>query len=311
MNIAVTGSSGLVGRPLCAALAAEGHHVVRVVRPRSPATSAAECAWDPARGAIDAAKLESVDAAVHLAGESIAQRWTAARKRRIVESRVKGTDLVARTLASLPRRPRVLVCASAVGWYGARADEALDERSTPGEGFLAETCRAWEAAADPARDAGIRVVHLRFGIVLSAEGGALAKMLLPFKLGLGGRVGDGRQWLSWIDHADALGAIRHALATPALDGPANAVSPNPVTNAEFTRTLGAVLHRPTVLPLPAFAARLAFGEMADHLLLTGQRVLPRKLTASGFAHRHPDLEGSLRHVLGRGEAARESRLHTG
>jgi uncharacterized protein (TIGR01777 family) len=296
MRIAVTGASGLVGRPLCAALAAQGHEVVRLVRGGS-APSPGAVPWDPERGTIG--DLGGVDAVVHLAGESIASRWTKERKRRIVESRVQGTRLVAGALAALPRKPAALVCASAVGWYGARGDEALDESSPPGTGFLAETCRAWEESADPARDAGIRVVNLRFGIILSARGGALAKMLLPFKLGAGGRVGDGRQWMSWIAHDDALGAIRHAMATADLAGPVNAVAPAPVTNAEFTRVLGRVLGRPTVMTMPAFAARLAFGEMADHLLLAGQRVLPRRLAGSGYAFRHPELEGALRHVLGR------------
>lgn len=298
MQIAISGATGLVGEALTAFLTTGGHDVRRLVR--SKGTSPGAVAWDPDAGTIDAAGLDGVDAVVHLAGESIAAgRWTAERKRRILESRVKGTRLVAETLAGMPRRPRVLVCASAVGFYGARRDEGLDETAAPGRGFLADVCRAWEAAADPARAAGIRVVHLRFGVVLSPKGGALAKMLLPFKMGAGGRLGTGEQWMSWISLDDAIGAAHHALLREELAGPVNAVAPNPVTNAVFTKTLGGVLGRPTVLPMPAFAARLAFGEMADHLLLTGQKVLPRRLLETGYRFRHPGLEEALRHLLGR------------
>lgn len=297
MQIAISGASGLVGTALAASLTKDGHAVRRLVR---GAARGGDVAWDPETGAIDAAALEGVDAVVHLAGESIAAgRWSAERKRRIVESRVKGTDLVARTIASLARRPQALVCASAVGYYGSRGDEELDETSPPGTSFLSDVCRAWESSADPARAAGIRVVHTRLGVVLAPKGGALAKMLTPFKLGAGGRLGSGRQWMSWISIDDAIGAIRHALDTASLEGPVNAVAPRPVTNAEFTDTLGRVLGRPTIFPMPAFAARLAFGEMADELLLTGQRVLPKRLLASGYAFRHAELEAALRHVLGR------------
>lgn len=298
MQIAITGASGLVGETLVAFLTTGGHGVRRLVRAgRKPPGSVA---WDPDAGTIDAAGLDGTDAVVHLAGEGIASgRWTDERKRRIRESRVKGTRLVAETLAAMPRKPRVLVSASAVGFYGARGDEGLDESSAPGTGFLADVCGEWERAADPARAAGIRVVHLRFGVVLSRKGGALAKMLTPFKMGLGGRLGSGAQWMSWISLDDAIGAVLHALANDAVAGPVNAVAPNPVTNASFTKTLGGVLGRPTILPMPAFAARLAFGEMADHLLLTGQKVLPRRLLETGYRFRHPSLEEALRHLMGR------------
>lgn len=297
MQIAISGASGLIGGALTASLTAGGHRVRRLVR---GAARGDDIAWDPATGAIEAAKLEGIDGVVHLAGEGIADgRWNEDRKRRIRESRVRGTDLVARTLASLSRRPSVLVCASAVGFYGPRGDEELDETAAPGTSFLSDVCRAWEEAADPARAAGIRVVHPRFGVVLSAKGGALAKMLTPFKLGAGGRLGSGRQWMSWISIDDVAGAIGHALANAQVAGAVNTVAPRPVTNAEFTKTLGRVLGRPAVFPMPAFAARLAFGEMADELLLSGQRVVPRRLIESGYRFRHEDLETALRHVLAR------------
>ena len=297
MQIAISGASGLVGSALAATLTAGGHGVRRLVR---GAAAAGDIAWDPQTGSIDAAKLEGADAVVHLAGEGIASgRWNAERKRRIRESRVAGTGLVARTLASLSRRPSVLVCASAVGFYGPRGDEELDEASPSGTSFLSEVCRAWESAADPARVAGIRVVHARFGVVLSARGGALAKMVTPFQLGAGGRLGSGRQWMSWVSIDDVVLAIGHALVTSSVAGPLNVVAPRPVTNAEFTKTLGRVLGRPTIFPMPAFAARLAFGEMADELLLSGQRVVPRRLLESGYRFRHEDLEPALRHVLAR------------
>ncbi len=298
MRIAVSGAGGLVGGALAPRLATDGHDVRRLVR--GGAMRADEIAWDPARATIDSAKLDGVDAVVHLAGESIAaKRWSDAQKKRIVESRVAGTRLVAETIAKLARKPSVLVCASAIGFYGPGGDEETDESAPSGTGFLAETCRAWESAADAARAAGIRVVHLRFGVVLSGEGGALAKMLTPFKMGVGGKLGSGRQWMSWISLDDAVGAVRHALTTPSLAGPVNAVAPNPATNAEFTKSLGRVLGRPTIFPMPAFAARLAFGEMADELLLTGRRVLPRRLVATGFSFRDPTLDGALSRILAR------------
>jgi hypothetical protein len=235
---------------------------------------------------------------VHLAGENIASgRWNAARKARIRDSRVEGTALLARTLAELENPPSVLVCASAIGYYGDRGDEVLTEDSIPADDFLGTVCREWEAASAPAAEAGIRVVSLRFGVILARSGGALAKMLTPFKMGAGGKVGSGQQFMSWISLDDAVRTIDHAIATSDLSGPVNAVSPNPVTNAEFTRALGGELRRPTVLPMPAFAARLAFGEMADALLLASARVQPKRLVESGFEFRHPEIAPALRAVL--------------
>lgn len=299
LHVAVTGSGGLIGRALTAFLEAGGHRVTRVVR-RSPA--AGEIRWDPAARGLDPAPFEGVDAVVHLAGENLAAGpWTARRKRRIRESRVHGTGLLARTLAALGRRPRVLVCASAVGIYGSRGDEVLDDESAPAApgDFLADVVREWEAAAAPARAAGIRVAQPRFGAVLSPAGGALAKMLPPFRLGLGGPVGGGRQWLSWISIDDAIGAIHHALFTEDLAGPFNAVAPAPVTNAELARTLGRVLGRPAALPVPAAVLTALFGEMARATLLASVRAVPRRLERSGYRFRHPALEPALRHLLGR------------
>lgn len=297
MRIVVTGASGLVGSALVPFLTAAGHDVVSAVR-GTPGPG--EIGWHPTAGGMSASGVAGAGAVVHLAGENIAgARWSAAVKERIRASRVDGTTLVARTVAAASPRPGVLVCASAVGFYGDRGDEEVDEGAPRGEGFLPETCEAWERAADPARDAGVRVVHLRFGVVLSPRGGALAKMLPPFRLGLGGVLGSGRQWMPWISIDDAIGAVLHAIGTPGLTGAVNAVSPGAATNREFTRTLGRVLGRPAILPMPAFAARLAFGEMADPLLLTGARVRPRRLAETGYAFRHADLESALRHVLGR------------
>lgn len=300
MHIAVTGASGLVGSTLVPLLSAGGHRVTRLVR---RAAGDGEATWDPA-GGVDLSALEDVGAVVHLAGENIAAaRWTAAVKQRIRDSRVQGTRVLCEALARSPRPPNVLVCASAIGFYGDRDAEELTEESAAGTGFLAEVVRDWEAATGPARAAGIRVVNLRFGVILSAKGGALAKMLLPFKLGAGGRVGDGKQYWSWISIDDAAGAVDHCIMTDGLSGPVNAVAPRPVTNEEFTKTLGHVLRRPTVLPMPAFAARLVLGEMADDLLLASARVVPRQLERTGYVFRQPELESALRHVLGRGNDA--------
>lgn len=297
MKIAVTGSRGLIGSALVPFLTAGGHHVTRLVR--GPSSPGGDVGWDPAHGLRDPARLEGLDGVVHLAGENIAGRWTAARKAEIRRSRVEGTEHLCESLARLERPPKVLVSASAIGYYGDRGDEILREESPPGHDFLAEVSRAWEAATGPAARAGIRVVNLRFGVVLSPAGGALQKMLLPFKLGAGGRVGSGRQFWSWIALDDAVGTIHHALVTEALAGPVNATSPAPLTNAEFTRTLARVLRRPALFPMPAAAARLAFGEMADALLLASARVIPARLQAAGYRYRFPDLEGALRHLLGR------------
>jgi uncharacterized protein len=303
MKVIVTGSTGLVGRALVRSLLADGHEVTRLVRGgsqgfRAPGTAAVH--WDPERGEIDAKELEGHDAAVHLAGESIAEgRWDDEKKRRILESRVKGTRLIAEALAGLNEKPKVLVSASAVGFYGNRGDEVVREESASGTDFLSEVCREWEKATLAASQAGLRVVHVRIGVVLDAEGGALPKMLTPFKLGVGGRVGSGRQYMSWITLEDLVGVIRRALVDESLRGPVNAVAPRPVTNEEFTKALGRVLGRPTIFPVPAFAARLAFGEMADALLLSGARVEPARLNDAGFEFKHPEIEGALRSVLGK------------
>jgi len=299
MRILVSGSGGLVGSQLCPLLTTGGHDVVPLTRPASKAESAVH--WDPAAGTIDRDMLDGFDAVVHLAGENIGdKRWSAKQKANIRNSRVDGTKLLCETLASLDRPPKTLVCASAIGYYGDRGDETLDESSPPGEGFLPEVCRDWEAAGEPAREKGIRVVNARFGVVLSPQGGALAKMLFPFKMCAGGVIGGGKQFWSWVALDDVITAILHALTTDALSGPVNVVAPHPVTNREFTKTLGRVLGRPTILPMPAFLARLAFGEMADDLLLAGARVLPERLQETGYEFRFPELEPALRHLLGKG-----------
>ncbi len=295
MRIVVTGSSGLVGSALVPALRAKGNDVARLVR-RAPA-SHDEIRWNAA-GPLPPEALRGADAVVHLAGESIAgKRWNAATKEAIRSSRVETTKRLAEGILGLDPRPRVFVGASAIGVYGSRGDEVLVESSAPGDDFLAEVCRAWEEAAAPLARAGVRVVHLRFGVILSARGGALQKMLTPFRLGVGGVVGSGRQWMSWISLDDAVAAILFALGRESFAGAANAVAPSAVTNREFTKTLGRVLSRPTVFPMPAFAARLAFGEMADALLLSSARVRPAALEAAGFRFSHPRLEDALRHVL--------------
>lgn len=298
LRVAVTGSTGLIGSALVPALRAAGHPVVRVVRSR-PAPGSGDVAWDPARGEIDAAGLEGVGAVVHLAGENVGKPWTAEQKARIRGSREQGTRTLARALAGLRAPPRVLVSASAIGYYGDRGDETLDETASSGGGFLAEVCRVWEAEAQPARDRGIRVVHPRIGVVLSREGGALDRMLLPFRIGVGGRVGSGRQWMSWVALDDVVEAIRFALGRDTLEGPVNVTAPTPVSNEEFTRVLGRVLGRPAVLAVPAFALRLALGQMAEETVLVSQRAVPTRLTRSGFRFRYPELEGALRAVLGR------------
>jgi uncharacterized protein (TIGR01777 family) len=296
MDIAVTGSSGLIGTALVRRLTDGGHRVLRVVRsPGGPDT----LRWDPAAGTIDAAGLEGVDAVVHLAGEGIAEkRWTPEQKERIRRSRTDGTTLLASTLAGLDRPPAVLLSGSAIGFYGDTGDCPTDESGPAGSDFTASVCVDWEAAAAPAVDAGIRTAFLRTGIVLATEGGALAKQLLPFRLGLGGRAGSGRQYQSWISLDDEVRAIEFLL-TAELSGPVNLTAPTPVTNAEFTRTLGRVLHRPTTV-LPMFGPRLLYGrELADSLLLTSQRIVPAALERAGFAFEHPGLEGALRSILGR------------
>ena len=265
---------------------------------RKTPSTAGEYRWDPAAGDVEPAALDGTDAAVHLAGETVAGRWTADKKERILRSRVDGTRTLSEALASLARPPRVLVCASAIGYYGDRGNETLTEESASGDGFLAEVVREWEAASRPAEEAGVRVVRLRFGIVLSPAGGALRTMLRPFRLGAGGRLGSGKQWMSWVAIDDVVGAIDHALTTDELAGVANTVAPNPVTNADFTKTLGRVLGRPTLFPVPAPALRVALGEFSQETL-SSARVLPKRLLESGYEFRCPELEPALRHVLGR------------
>ncbi|HWP35888.1 MAG TPA: TIGR01777 family oxidoreductase [Thermodesulfobacteriota bacterium] len=297
MRVLVSGSTGFIGSALVPVLEARGDTVVRLVR-RPPRPGEAAVAWDPQAGRLDPAGLEGFDAVVHLAGENVAAgRWTAERKRRIRDSRVEGTRLLCEGLARLTRPPQVLVAASAIGYYGDRGAEWLTEESPPGTGFLAEVARAWEGATEPAADRGIRVVRLRIGVVLSPAGGALARMLPLFRRGLGGRIGSGRQYLSWIALPDLTGAVAHVLGPAGPAGPVNAVAPNPVTNAEFAETLGRVLGRPARLPAPAALLRLALGEMADEMLLASARVQPARLLATGYRFRYPELEPALRALL--------------
>lgn len=301
MRIAVSGSSGLIGSALCRSLAGDGHEVVRIVRPGS-STSGPTVEWDLERRTMDAAGLEGVDAVVHLAGEPIgAKRWTAEQKARVMDSRRVSTRLLAETLAGLDGGPRVLVSGSAIGYYGDRGDEVLTETSGPQPGlFLSDVCVEWEAAARPAVDAGLRVAFCRTGIVLDRAEGALAKLLPLFRLGLGGKMGKGTQWMSWIALADEVAALRFLLDTEGASGPFNLTAPNPATNAELSKTLAKVLGRPSVVPVPAFGPKLLLGsELADQLLFASQRVAPAALDAAGFAFQHPSLEGALRAVLGK------------
>ncbi len=299
-RVLISGSSGLIGRAVSEHLTSSHVRVASLVRPGSGRLGTpGAVGWDPGGAEIDAADLEGFDAVVHLAGENVVSgRWTADKKHRIVTSRVGGTQLLARALAATSARPRVLVAASAVGFYGDRGDEWLDENSPPGTGFLADLCGRWEAAAAPAKDAGIRVVHLRFGIVLASSGGALSRMLIPFRLGLGGRLGTGRQFMSWITLEDAVRAVLRSYEDEDLSGPVNAVAPAPVRNIAFTRTLGRVICRPTLATVPAAALRLAAGSMADEMLLASQRVRPARLAIAGFEFLHPELETALSSVLG-------------
>ena len=298
-KIMISGATGLVGSELRALLQAGGHEVSRLVREYS-AVDGGDIFWDPAAGELDAAGLDGVEAVVHLAGENIAAgRWNNARKKRIRESRVDGTRLLCARLVEMPTPPKVLICASAIGYYGDRGDDVLTEESGAGEGFLPDVCREWEAASAAAADAGIRVVRLRIGIVLSPKGGALKKMLGPFKMGAGGKIGSGRQYMSWISIDDLARAVVHCIENESISGAVNAVAPGAVTNKVFTRTLGRVLRRPTMFPLPAFAARAVFGEMAEALLLCSSKVVPKVLAESGFEFSHAELEGALRHQLGK------------
>ncbi|MFM7845916.1 MAG: TIGR01777 family oxidoreductase [Planctomycetota bacterium] len=309
MKILVSGASGMVGQALIPFLTSGGHQVVQLVRGKGPArpasggsTAAAVTTvnWDPDRGTIDLAALEGIDAVVHLGGAGIAdRRWTPAYKELIKTSREVSTRVLSEALAKLKTPTQVFVCASAIGMYQDEGDKWIDEQSKPSNSYLGQVCQVWEGATKAAADRGIRVVNLRIGVVLSARGGALAKMLLPFKLGAGGNLGSGRQYMSWVAIDDVLGVILHAIQTESLRGPVNVVSPQPVTNADYTKTLGRVLGRPTIFPMPAFAARLAFGEMADALLLASQRIKPSRLIESNYKFRYPELEDALRYQLGR------------
>jgi len=296
MHVVVTGSSGLVGTPLVKKLAANGHQVTRLVR-RTPRPG--EARWNPDNATIETAALQRVDAVVHLAGASIAgRRWTEEYKRTLLDSRLRGTDLIATTIAALPEKPSVMISASAIGFYGMCGDEQLDETSPAGDGFLADLCVQWEAATAPADQAGIRVVKVRSGIVLSGQGGALKKQLPLYRFGLGGRIGSGRQWQSWISIDDEVDAIIHLLGS-SISGPVNLTAPNPVRQRDFAKALGRALHRPAVLATPAFAPKLVLGsEMATNLVVTGQRVQPTALLDDGYEFAYPTLEPTLAHVLG-------------
>ena len=296
MRVLISGTSGLIGSALCRKLAHDGDETAALVR-HSP--QAGEVQWNP-RHALDPQRLFDFDAIVHLAGKNIAGRWSQKFKQEVRESRVLGTRTLAVAAADSFRRcgnPRAFICASAVGYYGNRGDEVLTEASAPGEGFLPETCVAWEAAADPAREAGMRVAHLRIGVVLAKHGGALPPLLLPFRLGLGGRIGDGRQFWSWVELEDVAGAFAFALHNQSVSGPVNVVAPNSARVSEFVRALGDVLHRPTIVPLPAFAVRMLLGEMGETLLLSSVRVMPQKLQTSGYRFAHPGLQGALETLL--------------
>jgi len=295
MKIAIAGASGLIGSAFINSVEEDGAEVTRLVR-SSP--KAGEIEWHPNQDAIEPGKLQGFDAIVSLAGENVAEgRWTDEKKKKIHDSRVHGTHLISEAIAKLEPKPRVFLCASATGIYGDRPDETLTEQSDSGGGFLAGVCREWEKATEPASQAGVRVVNLRFGPVLAAHGGMMEKMLMPFKMGLGGKIGSGKQYISWVSIDDVVGAMKFALKEETIRGPLNVVSPNPVTNEEFTKSLGEALSRPTMMAVPAFAARLAFGEMADEMLLASQRVMPKKLKDAGFQFEYPNLADAFRKYI--------------
>ena len=296
MRILISGASGPIGAALVPFLQTREHMVKRLVR--TSATGQDQILWDPTRP-LPPDSVSGFDAVIHLAGESIVGRWTAGKKQRIRDSRTQGTGHLAQALVEAPQRPRVFISASAIGYYGDRGDEILREDSPSGGGFAAEICRQWEAATQPARKAGMRTAQMRFGVVMSADGGALPKMLPPFRLGLGGRLGTGHQWWSWVAVQDAVGAIDHVLNHDALQGPVNTVAPNPVSNAEFTKTLASIISRPDLFPMPAVAVRLVFGQMGTELFLASQRVEPAKLIGSGYQFRYPDLRQTLEEILRR------------
>ncbi len=295
MTIAIAGSSGLIGSALVHALSNEGHVIKHLVR--REARGELEISWNPMRDEIDVARLGGVDAVINLAGENLDQRWTSDAKQRIRDSRVRGTTLLARTIASLSPKPRVMVSGSAIGIYGDRGDEVLDESSTLGNGFLASVCKDWEGATKLAEDAGVRVVYSRTGIVLAKEGGALPRLAMPFKFGVGGRLGSGRQWMSWIALADVVGAMRHALVNDTMRGPMNLVAPNPVRNDEMAEALSRELHRPALFPVPRLALKLLLGEMADAAVLASQRVAPKALESARYSFSLPTLERALASIL--------------
>jgi len=301
MDVVISGGSGLIGSALARSLDADGHRVVRLTRPESTAQPGPTIAWDPRAGTIDTVALEGVDVVVNLAGAGIGdKKWSPARKQEVLESRLQATGLLARTVAGLTDPPAVFISGSAVGYYGNRGDETLTEDSAPGEDFLAEVCVQWEDAARPAAEAGLRVAWIRTGLVLDPHGGVLKRLLLPFKLGLGGRTGSGQQFRSWISLADEVSAIRRIIDDSSLGGPIDLTAPNPVTDAEFAATLARVLRRPAKLPTPTLPLKLVYGdELVQQLLLDGQRVMPDKLLASGFTFAHSDVETALRAVLGK------------
>lgn len=299
MKVLISGSSGLVGSALCQRLEAEPDcEIVRLVRKQSPDTQQTSVVWNPAEGQLEPQAFDGVDVVVHLGGVNIAgKRWSPEVKQKIFNSRFQSTSLLASQLATLEQKPSVFLCASAVGFYGDRGEERLDEASPRGEGFLADVCQAWEQATLPAQDAGIRVVNMRFGMILDRKGGALGQMLTPFKMGVGGRLGSGKQYWSWIALPDVINALQFCLNHSELAGPVNFVAPDEVTNLEFTKTLGKVLSRPTCLPVPAWGVKTAFGEMGQELMLTSARVIPKKLTEAGFQFQYPQLEDAFRSVL--------------
>jgi len=294
MKILASGMSGLVGEALSPALSQAGHEVVRLVRQTSGSTG--EIQWDPAE-TVTPEKVSGFDAVIHLAGETIFGRWTEAKKAKIRQSRVEGTRKLAQALVASSRKPKVMVCASAIGYYGDRGAEVLTESSAPGNNFLAGVCQAWESSAQLASNGDTRVVSVRFGVILSPKGGALKQMLTPFRMGVGGRLGSGRQYMSWISITDVVDAIQHVLTTDSLRGPVNFVSPNPVTNSEFTKKLARALRRPAIFPMPEFAVKTVFGQMGDELLLASARVIPSKLEATNYGFRHGELEAALKELL--------------
>lgn len=296
MKIAIAGSSGLVGSALIPILQSDGNQITRLVR-SSPKPG--EIEWHPNQDEVNPHRLEGFETIINLAGENIAGgRWTDEQKRKIRVSRINGTHLLSESIAKMTSKPGAFICASATGIYGDRDDETLDEQSESGGGFLAGVCREWEQATEPASKAGVRVVNLRMGPILAREGGMLSKLLTPFKMGMGGKVGSGKQYISWVALDDAVNAIKLAIDDKSIQGPINIVSPNPVTNEEFTKTLGHVLNRPTALAMPAFAARLAFGEMADEMLLASQKVMPKRLSQADFQFQFPTLESAMRKYVG-------------